>query len=302
MEDSHAMSAGHDQMGAVGALVRTARPKQWIKNVLVFAAAAFSGNLDEADVLWPTLVTFVAFCLASAGTYFVNDAADVEADRRHPKKRSRPIAAGLLSTRLGFGVGAALMAVGIGLGFAVQWRVGVVIAVYLAITAAYTVWLKHEPVLDLFAVATGFVLRAIAGGVATDIALSNWFLIIVSAGSLFIVTSKRSAEHEQVGVDAGSRGVLARYPASYLAFVRAASAASAGLAHCLWSFERSEAAGSSFPWFELSTVPFVVALFRYAYMVDIGHGSSPEDVILGDRTLQAVIAVWLALVAFGIYA
>ncbi len=285
----------------VRALVRTARPRQWLKNLLVFAAPGAAGALDEADVFVPTVVALVAFCLASSGTYLVNDAADVEVDRRHPTKRFRPVAAEQVSVRMAATVGVVLMVAAVGVGFAVRWQLGLGVVTYLAVTLAYILYLKHEPVLDLFAVAVGFVLRAVAGGLATDIPPSRWFLIVVSAGSLFMVAGKRSAEQRALGPAAGTRQVLTRYSASYLAFVWGASAAAAGVAYCLWSFERAELATSAVPWFELSTLPFTLALFRYAYLVDGGEGGAPEDVVLGDRPLLVLAGLWVVVIALGIY-
>src|SRR5680860_526583 len=179
----------------VGALVRTARPKQWLKNVLVLAAPAAAGVLTEGDV-WPrVVVAFVAFCLAASGTYFFNDAMDADADRNHPTKRHRPVAAGHLGTGAAKAVGLVLLVAALAISAPIEGgRLLLVIAIYVALTVAYSSWLKREPVIDLAAVAAGFVLRAVAGGVAAGVPLSNWFLIVAGAGSLFIVAGKRHAE------------------------------------------------------------------------------------------------------------
>src|SRR5918994_864020 len=204
-------------------LVRTARPKQWAKNVLVFAAPGAAGVLNEPDELARTIVAFVAFCLAASGTYFLNDAADAEAARNHPVKRSRPVAAGHLSVGAARVIAVVLMVAALGLAAPLNsGKLALVVAGYIVITVAYSLWLKHEPVVDLGAVAAGFVLRAIAGGVATDVPLSDWFLIVAGAGSLFIVTGKRHAEQLELGeASAGHRSTLAEYSESYLNYVRA---------------------------------------------------------------------------------
>jgi UbiA prenyltransferase family len=187
-------------------LIREARPKQWIKNLLVFAAPGAAGVLDNGPALWRTIVTFVALCLAASGTYFLNDVADVEADRQHPTKRNRPVAAGTIPLPLATAVGIGLLLGSLVVAASTaRWQVALVVALYIALTLAYSVWLKHIAVVDIVTVATGFVLRAIAGAVAVDVPMSNWFLICISFGSLFIVTGKRYAELLEFGDDALQR-------------------------------------------------------------------------------------------------
>ena len=170
------------------AIWRESRPKQWLKNVLVFAAPGAAGVLDDIDALVPTLGIFVALSLVASGTYFWNDIVDVEADRLHPTKRRRPIAAGEIPLPIARFVGTALVIVGLALAFTAGWRAGVAVAVYLAVTASYSMGLKRIAVVDLMVVASGFVIRAIAGAEAADVPMSTWFLLCTSFGSLFIVT------------------------------------------------------------------------------------------------------------------
>lgn len=282
-------------------LLRTARPKQWAKNVLVFAAPAAAGVLSEPDELARTLAAFVAFCLAASGTYFLNDALDADADRHHPVKRSRPIAAGDLSVGTAKVVAVVLMLAALGLSAPFNsGKLALVVGGYIAITVSYSVWLKHEPVVDLGAVAAGFVLRAIAGGVATDVPLSDWFLIVAGAGSLFMVTGKRHAEQLELGdASAGHRSTLGEYSAAYLNYVRAVTSGVAITAYCLWAFENAAAVGDVF-WFRLSIVPFVAAVLRYALVVEQGGGGAPEEIVLGDRVLQLFGVLWVASFAIGV--
>src|SRR4051812_26965739 len=176
------------------ALVKLARPRQWTKNALVFAAPAAAGTLTTAWVFRDAMLAFVAFCLASSATYMVNDARDVEADRRHPVKRARPVASGAISARAAYAC-AALAALGSLVFAAAAAPLLVVVVVgYLALTTAYSARLKHEPVLDICSVALGFFLRAVAGGVATETPLSRWFVIVTAFCSLYLVTGKRYAE------------------------------------------------------------------------------------------------------------
>jgi decaprenyl-phosphate phosphoribosyltransferase len=282
-------------------LLRTARPKQWIKNVLVFAAPAAAGVLDQRDALLKTLVAFVGFCFAASGTYFLNDAADADADRLHPTKRHRPIAAGHLEPNRARAVAVVLILIALAITAPVNsGKLSAVIAGYVAVTLSYSLWLKHEPVLDLAAVAAGFVLRAIAGGVATGVPLSDWFLIVAGAGSLFVVTGKRHAEQVELGSDSHThRSTLGEYSTAFLGYVRAVSSGVMITAYCLWAFENANATGDT-TWFRLSIVPFVLAVLRYALVIEQGGGGAPEEVVLSDRVLQVLGVLWAVTFALGV--
>jgi decaprenyl-phosphate phosphoribosyltransferase len=287
--------------GAIGAYIRLARPKQWTKNVLVVAAPGAAGVLTEGDALFKTAVAFVCFCLAASGTYYINDAVDVEADRLHPKKRNRPIASGEISVRNAYVVGSLLLVTSIALSFLARWELALVIGGYLGLTLAYSLWLKNEAVIDLAAVAAGFVLRTIAGGVAVGVEISPWFLIVAASGSLFMVTGKRHAELLELGDDAGDhRRALDVYSHAFLSYVRAVASSTAILAYCLWAFEKSRPVGNPI-WFELSIVPFVLAILRYALLLEQGKGGAPEELVLSDRTLQIIGVAWAALFAIAIH-
>jgi decaprenyl-phosphate phosphoribosyltransferase len=284
-------------------LLREARPRQWIKNLLVFAAPGAAGVLDNGSALWRTIVTFLALCLAASGTYFLNDVADVEADRRHPTKRQRPVAAGTvplpLATIVGVGLllGSLVVAASTG-----RWQVVVVVGIYIALTLGYSTWLKHIAVVDIVTVATGFVLRAIAGAVAVDVPMSNWFLICISFGSLFIVTGKRYAELLEFGDDAANlRPSLDGYSVTYLRFVLGVAASVTLLSYCLWAFEKARVADTSWPMYQLSIVPMATALLRYGLVLERGHGGAPEEVFLSDRALQALALIWVVTFALGVY-
>jgi decaprenyl-phosphate phosphoribosyltransferase len=274
-------------------LLRLARPQQWSKNVLVLAAPGAAGVLLEARSIVKTLIAFVCFCLAASGTYYWNDALDVEADRMHPKKRMRPVASGEVAIATAEWVGSALVVAAIALSFTATWHLALIIGGYVAVTMSYSLWLKHEPVLDLAAVASGFVLRTVAGGVAVGVPISNWFLIVAASGALFIVTGKRSAEQSELGLDAGlHRRALSQYSTAYLGYVRALSSTSAILAYCLWAFEVSNRSGNPL-WFQLAIVPFVLGVLRYALLLDQGEGGAPEEVLLHDRVLLLIGLAWV---------
>jgi decaprenyl-phosphate phosphoribosyltransferase len=276
-----AAADGEKHRGLAPAVLRLVRPRQWLKNVLVVAAPGAAGVLLEANSMVKTLIAFVCFCLAASGTYCWNDALDVHADRVHPKKRLRPVASGEVSVPAAKALGTILILGGIALSFVATWHLTLVVAGYAVITLAYSAWLKHEPVLDLATVASGFVLRAVAGGVAVGVSISNWFLIVAASVALFVVTGKRSAEHADLGESAGlHRRALAYYSAAYLGYVRAVSSTIAILAYCLWAFDASNRAGNPV-WFQLAIIPFVLGVLRYALLLDRGEGDAPEEVLLG---------------------
>lgn len=292
--------------GLLGGMLRTARPRQWIKNVLVFAAPAAAGVLTEADVALRAVGALGVFCVAASGTYFLNDALDVEADRLHPTKRHRPVAAGSVSPTTALISAAVLLTASVGAAYALAgWQLALVISIYVGLQPLYSMWWKHVAVLDLAAVASGFVLRAVAGGVAVDVPISQWFLIVASFGSLFMVAGKRDGEKAELagaGIDndTGHRATLGVYSSGYLHYVRSLSSAVALAAYCLWAFEQAEVARSPV-WFQLSIIPFVLGTLRYALLLDTGLGAAPEEIVLRDRTLQVLGLLWMAAFTIGVH-
>jgi decaprenyl-phosphate phosphoribosyltransferase len=286
-------------------LVRTARVKQWPKNVLVFAAPGAAGVLTHGTPVLRSAAAFAAFCAVSSGTYFINDAVDADADRGHPTKQFRPVAAGTVSKPLAVVVGAILMAIGIGAGFALAWRLGMVVAIYVAVQFGYSLYLKQQPIFDLVTIAGGFVLRAIAGAVAVPVRISEWFLIVATFGSLLMVTGKRVAESAELGDDRGAhRATLDIYSSSFLRTVLAISAGGAIVGYCLWAFSLETAlAHHRDPiWYQLSIVPMIIALLRYTFLVEGGKGAKPEELVFADPPLQVLGVLWAILFALGVYA
>ena len=284
----------------VVALAAALRPRQWLKNLLVFAAPLAAGSLLEPDVLLPSVVAFLAFCLMSSATYLVNDVRDIEADRTHPTKRLRAIAAGELSPGTAIATATVLALTALGLGLWVNPGLFAVLVTYAAFTLSYSLLLKHEAVIELALLAMGFLLRAIAGGIAAELPLSPWFLIVAGFGSLFMAAGKRFSELERAmrdGVEPARRS-LAGYTSAYLRFVWGTAAAVTITAYCLWAFEVG-LADSSFPWAQWSVLPFVLAILRYAVDVDRGDAEAPEDVVLHDRVLLVIGVVWLVLFGLG---
>jgi decaprenyl-phosphate phosphoribosyltransferase len=283
------------------ALLKQARPKQWAKNLLVFAAPGAAGVLDNGSSLWRALVVFVAFCMVSSGTYYWNDLLDVESDRRHPTKRYRPIASGAVPIGLARVVGTVLLVGGIALSAVPQWQTAIVLAIYVVTTSMYSSVLKHIAVVDLVTVASGFVLRAIAGAVGTDVPMSTWFLLTTSFGSLFIVAGKRYAELRELGDEGSVRSTLEEYSLDFLRTVLSVSCGAALVSYCIWAFDTKELAGTTWPFYELSIVPMATALLRYTLIIEQGHGAAPEEIFASDRTLQVLGLVWVVVFGLGVY-
>jgi len=284
-------------------ILRTARPQQWLKNVLVFAAPGAAGVLDQPSALGKTLLAFVAFCLAASGTYFWNDVLDVESDRAHPTKSKRPVASGELGLTTAKLLGTLLPIAGFGVvALTGRWEPVAVVGLYMAITLSYSVVWKHVAVLDLVAIASGFVLRAAAGAQAVDVPMSSWFVLVTTFGSLFIVTGKRYAEARELGGDAHQvRATLGDYTEGYLRFVMAVTSAGALVSYCVWAFETNELAGGDLPYYELSIVPMMTAFLRYALVLDQGHGAAPEEVFGRDRVLQLLGLTWMIVYGVAVY-
>ena len=287
----------------LSALWRTARPKQWLKNVLVFAAPGAAGVLDDAGNLWLTLLAFVSFSLAASGIYVWNDLLDVEADRRHPTKCSRPIASGELSIGAARVAGVILPVAALAVAALTgRWQTVAVVGTYIVITIAYTLRLKHVPVVDVVTVAAGFVLRAAAGAVAVDVPMSRWFVLCITFGSLFIVVGKRYEELNEVGDAAQTRATLEVYSVGYLRMVLSLSLAGVLISYCVWAFETSAASNSDWPFYELSIVPMLMALLRYLLVLDEGQGSAPEEVFTSDRLLLLLGLCWIVIYGVAVYA
>lgn len=284
----------------IPASIRAMRPKQWVKNLLVFTAPLAAGAVLKPQVFAQSALAFVAFCAISASIYLINDIRDVESDRQHPKKRLRPIAAGELSPRAALVLAIVMVVGALGLGFWTAPWLAVVLAVYWVLQVGYSLFAKNQPIVDLAMVAAGFLLRAVAGGVASAIPLSQWFLLVASFGSLFMVAGKRYSEMVQLGAEAGTRASLARYTTTYLRFVWTLSAGLVIAAYSLWAFDLRTASGTQWagiPWAQVSIAPFTLAMLRYAYEIDQGQAGEPEDVVLGDRMLQAMGLCWAIPIA-----
>lgn len=240
----------------------------------------------------------LAFCLVASATYLLNDVRDRHADRRHPRKRRRPVAAGHLSPSTAVRAAVVLAFAGGAVALLVRPALALVVLGYCALTSGYSLWWRNVVILDLVAVAGGFVLRAVAGGVAADVPLSASFLIVTSACALFLIGGKRHAEAVTSLGRGAARPTLRRYSASGLRRLLIATALLACIAYARWSLSRPEIA----PWLALSLIPFALWLGRYANRLARGLGEAPEELVLHDPALLALAAVWLSLFIVGLYA
>jgi decaprenyl-phosphate phosphoribosyltransferase len=289
--------------GKLRAAIVTLRPRQWIKNVLVIAAAGAAGALGQDDVPARVGLAFLAFCMLASGIYAINDVRDAEEDRLHPRKRFRPVAARELDARAAVGLGLGLIVAGLLLCGLIRPLLAVVGAGYVALTLSYTLVWRHLLLLDIVAIGGGFVLRAVAGGVASPVPLSRWFILVVSCAAVFVAAGKRHAELRRTTLAAfttGRRRVLEGYTEARLRLILAASAAVAIFAYAMWAFELPDVDG--IPWRLLTVLPFAACLARYGMLIARGKGESPEDLLLTDRVLQAAGAAWLVLFALSVHA
>ena len=286
--------------GATIGLLRAARPRQWTKNVLLLGAPAAAGVLDDPHA-WVRLAgAMAAFCAAAAGGYLLNDVRDAEEDRRHPRKRTRPVASGAVPAAPALVAGVVLLLLGIGLAARLGPAFLAVLLGYVGLTAAYSLALRDVAVLDLATVAGCHVARAAGGGIAVGVPLSRWFLIVTSFGALFVVAGRRLGDLAELGDGApAARRTLAQYSPSYLRHVLTLSSAVAVTAYCLWAFARGHATLPALS--ELSVLPLVLFLLRYALLLDHGRGGAPEELLISDRALAVLAGLWLALFAGAVY-
>ena len=281
-------------------LVRASRPRQWVKNGLVLAAPFAAARLLDLGQSVRLALVLALFIACSSAVYLINDARDAEADRAHPVKCRRPVACGQVPVAAAY-VAGGLLAVLAPAVAAVTCNAdtAALLAAYVAMQLAYCLWLKHMLVVDLVIVTTGFLMRAMAGGLALDIQLSRWFLITSGFGALFMVAAKRYSElvlmSERDGEVGASRALLGEYTIGYLRFVWQLAAGVAVLAYCLWAMETGGRAHGLLPWRQLSMVPFTLSVLRYAVFADVGAAGEPEDVVLRDRPLVVIALVWGAL-------
>ncbi len=282
-------------------MLATARPLQWLKNLLVIAAAGAAGALGHDDVPLRVCLAFAAFCMLASGIYAINDVRDADEDRLHPRKCRRPVAAGEITARTALITGIGSLLAGLALCVAVSPLLGLVAVGYVTLTVTYTLVLRHIVVLDIIGVAGGFVLRAIAGGVAAPVGLSRPFVLVVTFSALLVAAGKRHAELLRSSADRSPRrAVLERYDRTWLRLILVGSAVAAFVSYVFWALELPAVHG--FPWRLMTILPFGIALLRYGAAVQAGDGEAPEDLLIGDRVLLLAVLCWLVLFVLGVNA
>jgi 4-hydroxybenzoate polyprenyltransferase len=298
----HAGSEVHGRSMAM-ALLRALRPGQWTKNLLVFAGLIFAQRLlIPADVA-TAAAAFALFCLFAGVVYLVNDIRDRDADRLHPVKSRRPIASGEVPVGLAKGYAAVLAIVSLGLAYLLDRDFFLVGLTYVALQSAYSIWLKHSPVIDVLAIAFGFVLRAFAGSVVLHVTFSHWLLVLTLLLALFLGIAKRRAEYVALaGSAAAHRPSLEHYSLPMLDQMLSVVMACTLLAYAFYTIS-PETVGKFGTDHLLATLPLpIYGLFRYLYLIHRGvAGGNPSDLLLTDRPLQATVLLWSALVAAIIY-
>lgn len=284
------------------ALLAALRPRQWTKNGLLFIALAFTLNLQDTSLLFRTLAAFGCFCALSSAGYLLNDVVDVEADRAHPTKRLRPIAAGLVAVNFALGVGIVLVLAGLAGSFLINPLLGVLALTYALLTAVYSMTLKHLVLLDIFGLAGGFVLRAAAGAVAIDVPISPWLYIATLLGALLIALGKRRTELETLGVEAavGHRRNLESYSIEFIDQLILVISSAALMTYALYTFSAENLPKNHSM---MLTIPVVLyGLFRYLFLVREGDvGASPEELLYRDRPLLLAIVLWAVLAVMVLY-
>lgn len=269
------------------------RPKQWLKNALLFVGLIFAVKFTQLDLVLVAVEAFAVFCALASGIYLINDLADVEKDRNHPLKRHRPIASGLVPPRVAAAVAALLLLVALPVAFTINLGFGLMALSYVVLTISYTFWLKHIVIIDVFGLAAGFVIRVLAGAVAISVPISPWLYVCTVLGSLFIGFSKR--RHELVLLEdeaSNHRPILQEYTPQLLDQLIAVVTPALVMAYSLYTFSAPNLPDNQAM---MLTIPFALyGVFRYLYLIHRRDaGGSPEEVLLRDRPLLVDSVLWL---------
>jgi 4-hydroxybenzoate polyprenyltransferase len=287
----------------VANLLVSLRPDQWTKNLIVFAALIFAVRLFDTAALALATAAFLIFCALSGAVYLINDVSDREADRQHPLKRLRPIASGALAASTALVWSAVLIIGGLAAAFALRRSFGVAAAGYVALVILYSRALKHVVILDVMAIAIGFVLRAVAGGLVIGVPISDWLLVCTILGAMFLGLAKRRHELTLLADGAtGHRRILEEYDPYLLDQMISVVAAATLVAYIIYCASPDTAEKFGTQWLVLTTPFPIYGIFRYLYLVHRKHGGgSPSDLLLRDRPLLSCVALWGVAVVLIIY-
>lgn len=283
-------------------LFKAMRPRQWTKNLFIYAALVFDDKLFNIPLFLKTSLGFLVFCLLSSAVYLMNDLADIEADRLHPTKRNRPLASGRLSPRLAIMAAAIMVGASLPVAFWLDWRFGVMAITYLSVQVAYTFWLKHVVIVDVFGIAAGFVLR-VAAGVALVQArnFSPWLYLCVTLLALFIAIGKRRHELTLLrGAADSHRRILSEYNLRLLDDMMGLVTAATAVTYAFYTFSAPNLPSNHTM---MLTIPFVLyGIFRYQYLIHVrGEGGSPDELLFRDKPLLIDILLWVATILVVMY-
>lgn len=281
-------------------LIKSLRPKQWTKNFFVFAGLLFTlGTPHPVSDFLKVGAAFLLFCLLSGASYLVNDLLDIEQDRKHPYKGSRPVASGLVPTKVAWSAAIVLAVVSLGASVALDWAFGAAALAYYALTLAYSLNLKNAVIVDVFAISGGFVLRAVAGALVIHVQISPWLLLCTTLLTLFLALAKRRGELILMADDASNhRMILRDYTPTMLDQMISVTGSACLMAYSLYTFAPFSRTAEAHPWMMI-TIPFVIfGLFRYVYLIHTKQiTDSPESALLTDRQLLINVLLWGLVVA-----
>ncbi|TKJ41646.1 decaprenyl-phosphate phosphoribosyltransferase [candidate division LCP-89 bacterium B3_LCP] len=285
------------------ALITAARPRQWTKNLIIFAGLIFSQNFFHIDYLRTSILAFVAFCLAASSVYIINDLKDLEQDRLHPIKKNRPLAAGKVSPIAAVIQSLLLSIISISLAFWLNYNYGLLLTLYWIMMIIYSFRLKHLVIVDILIISMGFIIRAVSGAVVLEVMISRWLLACAIFLSLFLILAKRRIEIVELNADAvNHRAVLEEYGERFLDQMIAAVTACTIISYVLYTVDPGTVEKfqtNSLIW----TVPFVIyGIFRYLYLVyQRNLGSRPEMVLLTDKPTMLSVLLWILVSMFIVY-
>ncbi|MBI5231493.1 MAG: decaprenyl-phosphate phosphoribosyltransferase [Coriobacteriales bacterium] len=288
-------------MTSIADIISLFRPKQWTKNLAVFAAIIFAGELFDLALLARVGLAFVALCAVSAGLYALNDAFDAERDRQHPIKAQRPVASGRISVGLARALGVGAIAAGLALAYLLGLPFLAAVVAYGVLQVAYIVALKNVVIVDMLVIALGFVIRAVSGALVISVAVSPWLVICTGLLALFLSAAKRRHELLLLAADSSShRPVLAEYTAELLDSFMVTLSAATVTSYAMYTFFEHRGPGYSM----MLTIPFVIyGILRYQYLVlRKAQGGRPEDVLLQDAGIIVAVCLWVAAAVFVLYA
>ncbi|MBK7715822.1 MAG: decaprenyl-phosphate phosphoribosyltransferase [Gemmatimonadetes bacterium] len=297
-----ATSAPLARSAVLAAWIRLLRPQQWVKNAFVLTPLVFSGNFLQGEAVEQALAAFCAFCLVASGVYAGNDVVDRHADRAHPVKRNRPVAAGIIPVGGALAVALSAVVLALAIGMAVHPALAGIIATYLGLNVLYTLWLKHMVLLDVFTIAAFFVLRLLAGATAIAVAPSIWLLLCGGLLALYLGFAKRRHELVLLGTQSSEhRSVLSEYSPMFLDQMSTVLLAVTVVSYIMYTVSQEKLAEVGSYALTGSTVFVLYGVFRYLYLVHQRQGGSPTETLLTDRSLMVAVVLWFAYCGMVIY-